>query len=714
MAKYRITGPDGATFEITAPDSATPEQVKAFAQSQFQQAPQGDAKAGGVGAGVKMGLRDPIDAGAQILRRMVPDAVGNAVDSAGNYLASKGLMAPSSGVEGVDKIVQDVNTSYEANRSAAGRDGVDWARVTGNVVNPVNAALPSAAGARTVGQLAKVGAKVGAVSGALQPVVEPGDFWTQKAKQTAAGAAGGAAFTPVLAKAVEGAAKVIPRVLDGLRPAAQTVTAGVSRADMDGYVQRVLNAQGMNIQEAPGVIVDSVKRQIAEALSAGRPVDPAVAVRVARAEALGLTGERGLTAGQATRAPIQYAQERNLSGVAIKGPNGLGNPLADRFQAQNQALMGLFDNAGAAGATDRTTAGQTILSALSEANQVGQGNVRAAYGAYRNAAGKDLEIPLQGLAQDYAQTLQDFGDHIPGAIRQQFEALGLMGGTQRRLLTLDDAERLIKVINKNYDPMNRPQKLALDELRAAVQRATTTAADLAESGAGAEAAHLASEARQTAAQVFQAQREAPALAAAATDAAPDRFVQQYLLNAPVREVEAMRTLVQTNPQAMAAARSQIADHLKRAAFGENAAGDKVFSPERYAAALRALGPQRLGVFFSPQELVRFNLAAQVAADINSVPAGAKNAVNYSNTGSAVLNLLQKLSDAPMLRNIPGARALANQAGEITTEASINQALRGAPAPTPRADLSPETIRALQRLFAPAAVGAGALAGSGVQ
>ena len=36
MAKYRINGPDGATYEVTAPDDATQEQVLAYVQSQHQ------------------------------------------------------------------------------------------------------------------------------------------------------------------------------------------------------------------------------------------------------------------------------------------------------------------------------------------------------------------------------------------------------------------------------------------------------------------------------------------------------------------------------------------------------------------------------------------------------------------------------------------------------------------------------------------------------
>lgn len=36
MAKYRITGPDGGTYEITAPDDATQDQVLAYAQKNYQ------------------------------------------------------------------------------------------------------------------------------------------------------------------------------------------------------------------------------------------------------------------------------------------------------------------------------------------------------------------------------------------------------------------------------------------------------------------------------------------------------------------------------------------------------------------------------------------------------------------------------------------------------------------------------------------------------
>lgn len=722
---YTIVTKDGLVLP-DVPDGIGPDapQVKARieqmrAERQGQPAgPAGQAADGGVAGGIKMGLRDPIDAGAQMLRRLVPEPVGRAVDAAGNWLADQGLpVARSDGAAGVDRIVKDVGQQYEADRAAAGRSGFDAARLTGNVVNPVNLALPSAAGARTVGQLAKVGAMAGAAGGALQPVTEnTDDFWTEKAKQAGMGAAGGAVLTPAVTKGVQKVATAVGNRL--MSQASPTLVAGnISRADLDNAVTRLLESQGMRVQDAPGAILDSVRRQIAEAAVGGARLNPAQALRQAQAEAIGLTGEAGLTRGQLLRDPLQWARERNLSGVMIDTPNGPQNPLATRFSNQNRALQGVFDGLGANRALDNVVTGELNIGALNEGNRRADDTVRAAYDAFRQATGRHLEIPLQGLAQDYAEALRRYGDNIPGPVRTALEGLGLMGGRQRSVLTIEGAEDLIKnVINKNDPgPINRPVHGALGELRAAVQNAITSGADSATSGAGAEAAQLAREARSTAAGVFQTRREIPALAAAAADVAPDRFVQQFILSParPFREVAGMAEVLRLNPEAWQAARASVAQHLKQAAFGTNQAGDKTIAPERFAQALQAIGPQKLAVMFSPEEVVRLNIAARVAAEMESVPAGAKGAFNTSGSGSAIFNLLQGLGNSPTLRKIPGGRALSNQAGQIANEHAIGQALQPVSAATkPPAELSPEAVRAIQRLFTPAAAGFGAAAGSG--
>lgn len=720
MAKYRITSPDGATFDVSAPDDATADQVQAYAQQQFQAmktaAPAGKAADGGVVGGLKMGVRDAVDAGAQMLRRVVPDGIADKVDAAGNWLADQGLpVARSNGVAGVDRIVRDANQQYEADRAAAGRDGFDGARLVGNIASPVNLAMPSAVGARTVGQLATRGAVAGAASAALQPVVgDTGDFWTEKAKQTAAGALTGGVLTPVIAKGAERAALALKGAASNRAPSTVVIgnqVAGLTREDLDAAVSRVVDSQGLRMQDVPKVVLDSVRKQIGEAVAGGKKLSPEMALRKAQAEALGLTGDAAMTAGQLSREPIRFAQERNLSGIVINSPQGQGNPLATRFARQNKALASLFDDAGAA--TDRVTAGETLLGTLADANKRADASVGDAYRAFREATGRDLEVPLQGLAQDYAEAKRRFGEAIPGAVRQQFETLGLMTGKQRQVMTIEGAEDLIKTINANTDPANKPAFRALGDLRRAIERSITEAADTASTGEAAQAAQLAKEARSTAAGVFQSRRDIPALKAALDDVAPDRFVQRYLIGAPTREADGMVQVLRQDPAAMQQARAQVLRYLQKAAFGENLAGDKVFAADRYAKALDALGPQKLGVFFNPDEAVRLNLAGKVAALINSEPAGAQHAINRSGTGASVFNLLQRLSDAPGLRKIPGVRALSNQAGEIVNERAIGAALQPAAAATkPATELSPDAVRAIQRLFTPTALGLGSAAGSG--
>ena len=549
MAKYRITSPDGATFEVSAPDDATPEQVQAYAQQQFASmkpaGPVGDASGGGKLMGAAMGLTDMPVAAGQLLQNT--PGIG-----AGLNMLRRGIRGGLSAVgaddaadlfnditpEQFNAAVGQREKQYEADRAAAGRDGFDWSRLGGNVVNPINLALPGSAAlqrATTAAQMAKAGATAGASSGVLQPVAEAGgNFWTEKAKQGAAGAAAGAVLTPVVAKGLTAAATGAKRVMENMAPRVTVAGGGLTRADMDAAVNHVLQSQGMRLDEAPGVVLDSVRRQIAEAVAGRKTLSPEMAIRQANAEALGLTGDAGLTVGQMSRNPMRFAQERNLSGVVIQTPQGPGNPLAMRFANQNKRLMSLFDEAN--NATDRVTGGEQLLGSLQEENRRADQAVRGAYMAFRTATGRDLEVPMQGLAQDYAATLKDYGDSIPGAVRKQFEALGLLTGKATKALTLEDAEGLIKVINKHYDPKVKATKGALAELRGALPRSIPEAADTSASGAGAEAAMLAKEARGTAAGVFQARRDAPALQAALEDKAPDRFIQQFIMSAPTREV----------------------------------------------------------------------------------------------------------------------------------------------------------------------------------
>jgi hypothetical protein len=782
---YSITTRDGITVDNIPDDvpADSPQlkdrvaKIRGGGAPAASAAPASDVKA--PTSGIAMGLRDSVDAGAQMLRRAVPDSVGNAVDTFGNWLADKGLpVARSNGVAGVDKIVHDVNEQYDANRkaNAGGQDpGFDGQRLVGNIANPVNYVGGGAAvGANTVRNLAIAGAKAGAVSGTLQPVTDTSkdDFWTQKAEQAGTGAIGGAIATPVAGKLIEKGATVLNNAVTRA-PAANPQTIRIQ-------VNNLLQQEGMRPGEVPQVILDSVQRQINEATQAGRRLDPNEILRRARFDAVGLTGDAAPTAGQLSRNPTQYANEINLSQVRTTNPQGVeGNALADRFNAQNRRLQDVFNNAGARQATDHVTAGQTIMDDLRRADQPVRGAVDDAYAAARAmSGGRAAPLDHGAFSQAANRSLDEgmLGHYVPPEIRNMLNDVT----TGQQPFTVEAAEQFDSIMSaaQRRAGQGSPQSMAIGRIRQALHDAPFLPAEAgasrggaaaaaartvddvnapiqdvpfreagpkalpapantlpavrgggdvsfqipqATSGAGGAAAaadegaaarQAFAQARAAARQRFATIEDTPALRAALDEEAPDKFVQRYILGANARDVDAMRQVLANSPEALAQARAQVADHLRRAAFGANVSGDKAFTPERYEGVLRAIGPQKLQAFFSPDEIVRFNLASRVASDMNSVPAGAKP--NFSGTGGALFNLLSRIAEAPVVRQIPGARALANQVTEIRNERAINEALRPAVggAQPPR-QLTPQQVRAMQVLFPPAGVAGGVFGGAAV-
>ena len=146
---------------------------------------------------VLKGARDPIDAGAQVLTHILPESVVNAGNKLNNFIADKTGLVGRLPEGGVDQQVNEQEAEYQARREAGGETGFDGYRLAGNIVSPANLAIaskvPVAAGAAS---RLVTGAGSGAVaSAASTPVVGEGqdNFVTEKIKQAAVGAIGGAA-----------------------------------------------------------------------------------------------------------------------------------------------------------------------------------------------------------------------------------------------------------------------------------------------------------------------------------------------------------------------------------------------------------------------------------------------------------------------------------------------------------------------------------------
>lgn len=243
------------------------------------------------------GLVDPVQGGAQLLentlRAVSPTAV-EAINRLNNRLADFGIVGrlPAGGVQ-----------QQTAEREAALKtDGIDWARLAGNVLSPANAALAARMPAATsfAGRLAG-GAGLGAVSAGTMPNAGGAE---DKLTQMAVGASGGAAvpaLTSGLGRLISPAASTNPQLAalraEGIRPTVgqalggfankaeekaislpivgDSIAAARTRAAEDlnkAVANRALAPIGKSAPDASGrELVGSVKQQLGDAYEALLP-----------------------------------------------------------------------------------------------------------------------------------------------------------------------------------------------------------------------------------------------------------------------------------------------------------------------------------------------------------------------------------------------------------------------------------------------------------
>jgi len=416
--------------------------------------------------------------------------------------------------------------------------------------------------------------------------------------------------------------------------------AAAGSNDIDDSINAALKDSGQTITDLPPSYAHQLRLSVKASLTKGKDLDVRAAVRAKDFGDVGIEP----TLGQVTRDPGQYATERNLRGVA-----GVGEPLLQRFTGQETALRGKISGL-AKGATDRYQAGGQIGGALTKADDEMSKRVHQLYLQARQSSGKDLELPLEGLAQDYARILRDFGDKVPSGVRNNLDELGLLSGTQRKLFTVEDADRILKVINSNQssDPA---VNAALGQLRTAV-KATVLAVDDT-GGAFAPAV-------KAAAQRFNMHDMLPALRQAGRgEIDADKFVAKHIVGASPESVEALMKLLKTTDQgAYDQAKAQIGEYLRRAAYGINEAGDAGFRPAGFTKAIDSLGA-RLNVFYSPQEIAQIRQLSRVGSFMSAFPAQA--AVSTSNSGVPVQNALMGLAET----KLPGLSMLSNIAKNLS-------------------------------------------------
>ena len=679
MSAAVLSLPQAAQPQAEAPQATLDQRLTASVPGRFGQ-----------------GLRDPIDAGAQMIPRALGTLAGKVgMDKVAEYLlGDTQFLGKDIGVKAIDRTIREREAEYQAARSATGAKPEDWdvARGVGNVAvsAPIGIALglPAAAGNTVLG-LAGAGLLGGTVGGALTPIADEKDqkdFANVKVAQTGIGAAAGTVLGPVAGKSIQGVkalynatAPLAARALDTITgKGAERVAQATTKAGE--IIAAAMREIGQDAESIPAAQYASLRDQVAKSLVAGQKLDPAALLRKADFEAAGMPA----TLGQITRDPTQYAKEQNLRGVA-----GVGEPIMDILNAQTRKAQTDIAAVAKGGGIDTVRTGQEVGKVLESIDEAARKNVTAQYNAARDSTGKTLDVPLGGLASDAARIIDDFGDKVPSAIVAKIKSFGMLGEKQTKVFDFEEADKLIKVINQHVGS-DKATNTALGQMRDAVKRAMmdTDAPDVFAPGRDAARAR------------FQMHTEVPALEAAASkDLTPDKFIQQYVVSAPTKDSSRLAKLLQeTNPEAFAAARAELGAVIQRAAFGENPASDAALKPAALAAVLRNLGPQKLEAWFGQETAEQLSRLARVGGYAASIPGRAAVSTSNSNPASMIANY------GGMIPGGEKVRMLAGLLQPIQNQRAVQEAVR---AEVPRLGGGESATTSLAKILASQAEGAAA-------
>jgi len=689
MPVFEITSPDGKKYRVTAPDGATREQalarIKESVSATATDPPEGfgarmDREISAIprqlGLAARYGIEGPARAVgivsnplAFIQSKMTGQPVMPAGDL-GSFVADKlGLPSPETTTERV------VGEGARMMTGIGGQAGV--ASRVAELASPV---VKGAAGllAQSPGtQLA------GAAGGGLlgQYAAETGGGPVSQAGAALAGSFG-ASGAALLAGKLYSSAGALVNSLRGAK-------GGIEQ--IDKRLGAILKPNGINLSDLPNDIRNQLAKEIEKSAITGAKLDPAVIRRIAD---YGVVGANP-TMGSVTLDPVRITAERNLAKFGANSGDPRLQQLARNQRANDIQLTESINTLGAGRASDKVSAGATMMDALRGKDIPRKAAVDAAYKAVRDSQGRYANIDVPAFSKMANDSLDEnmLGSALPGQAKQLLNDVssGKIPLNVNTMVQLD--KRLSGIGNDAFRTGNSEGALAVRKVRDALNNAPVDA------GAGQQAKVLYENARKLAAERFKSIDENPAMKAALDGADPDKFVQQYIIgsgkDASVRHTGSLardlrnpvhvpkgNTLPVTQevaaqlrqvPEALQSAKTQILLYLKNKAL--NGAADEVanFSPSAYNKALGAIGDQKLSLFFNKSDLSKIKAIGRVAAYEKFQPSG--SAVNNSNTGAAFYKLLEKIGSSSIASRIPfGQSVLIDPARNWSAQHAAKDAL----------------------------------------
>lgn len=446
--------------------------------------------------------------------------------------------------------------------------------------------------------------------------------------------------------AVAGAQSVAGRVQQAVRPA-------TALQQVDQQIELALRREGVDWAQVPERLRQGLRAEAQAALRTGDNLDAQALRRLLdfrRVE--GTTPTRGTL----TLDPVQITRERNLAKSGANSADAALQGLAQAENANNRALIGALNNAGALNAPDRVTGAQRVIQSLQRNVDADAAEIGGLYNAARDTAGRSFPLDGASFTSRANKALDDalLGGQLPPGVADHMNRIA-RGEVP---FTVDYAEQLKTAIgNLQRSSTDGSVRRALGIVRGALD--DTPVMGLGQQGPaagarpnnpgmlpaipnapdlGQQSVEAFNRARAANRAMMQRVESTPALAAVRDGVEPDKFVQRFITGngpeASIQSVQNLRREIANDPEAVAAVRSMIADHLKGQALG--GAADEVgnFSATNFRKALDAIGDRKLRAFFSPEEIEQLQAVSRVSSYLAHQPKG--SAVNNSNSGALVV------------------------------------------------------------------------------
>ncbi|MRT30819.1 hypothetical protein [Herbaspirillum sp. CAH-3] len=668
MPTFRISAPDGKTYEVTGPEGSTAEDALARVRSMVVATPTPEK---GVGEQLTDAIKDvPRQVG--LTARYGLEGLGNAVGVLSDPIGATINMATGSNLKPAGKLAADVADQIGLPKPQNARERIVGDVATtmatgGGIMGGANRLAQAAAGPVAQNALAALGQNAGMQTLSNASAGGAGGY----VRET--GGDGAAQFAASLAAGVGApmAANKLMQVGQSASNAVRRATTPASAANqqIDVQITQALQQGGVDFGQLAPAVQNSIRQDVAAAMQTNGILSPDAVRRLADYRMVGATPTRG----SLTLDPATITQERNLAKLGINSKDAAAQELGRVQNANNRTLINNLNDLGAGTAESQYDAGGRILQALGNTDQAARGAIGAAYSRARDSAGRSAPLDPSAFTQRAGDLLNQANaeSFLPAGIRDTMNRIA-----QGQIpLNVEIAEQLKSNIGRiQRGATDGNTRYALGLVRQALE---DTPLQQSAQNVGQESIDAFNSARALNRSYMQQVEGTPALQALRDGVQPDKFVQTFIVGnggrANVADLQALRTAVENDPGALQAVRNQIAAHLKSQALG--GAADEVgnVSQSSFNKALRQIGDEKLGMFFTPDEVAQLRAVGRVASYEQFQPKG--SAVNNSNTAAAGLSaILDRIANSPLLSKIPFGNQLAGPVQNISVGIQSRNAL----------------------------------------